>query len=150
MVGIRWCVVGTARLQLIVHQLSPTLLTLFPPPCSGAPPPSHTSSLITVLFVTWHSATPEVFHKSFLWYKLLALICIITLPFVFSLGMAFRTFTQHIVAKKCTLSLPDKNFWEILFPLFYYCLRLNTFMPITYFEGIKRPLILMEHSPWLL
>ncbi len=117
-----------------------------PPLCSGAPPPSHTMSLITILFVTSHPATPGVFHKNFLWYKLLALICIKTLPFVYTLGMTFRAFTQHFVAEKCTLSLPDNNFEKSFSCSFTIALLYANYL----FRRNKTPLTLQEQSPWLL
>jgi hypothetical protein len=45
--------------------------------------------------------------------------------FVFTLGMTFRTFTQHFFAEKCSLPLPDSNFFEILFPLFNVAFTLS-------------------------
>ncbi len=120
-----------------------------PPPCSGAPPPYHTLSLITALFVASHLVTPGVFHENFLWYKLLALICVTTLPFVFTLGMTFCTYTQHFIAKKCTLC--RTVIWRNPYPaLLLLLLPFKKFMPITYFVGIKCPLILLEHRPRLL
>jgi hypothetical protein len=53
--------------------------------------------------------------------------------------MTFRTFTQHFFAEKCTLPLPD-NILRNPFPdLLLFHLPFNKPMPITYFEGIKRP-----------
>ena len=99
-----------------------------PYPSHPLPPPLRGSASFSYL-VPYHRPVCHlapghtgVFHKNFLWYKLLALICIITLSFVFPLGMTFRTFTQHFFAEKCTLPLPDSSFWEILFPLFCYCI----------------------------
>ncbi len=97
-----------------------------PPPRSGAPPTSHTSSLITVLFVASHMAIQGCFiKKNFFWYKLLALTYINNSFSVFPLGITFRTFT-HFFAEKCTLPLPDNNFeksfsrsFTIAFTFFY-------------------------------
>ncbi len=149
MVETRWCVVGTARLQVIVNQLSPTLLTPSPPHAQGPcllliPCPYHRP---VCHFAPGH---PGVFNKKFFCYKLLALICITTLHFVFSLGMTFCTFTQHFFAKKCTLSSPDNNLRNLFPALLPLHLLFNNIMPITYFEGINAPLILLGHSPWLL
>jgi hypothetical protein len=53
--------------------------------------------------------------------------------------MTFRTFTQHFIAKKCTLPLPDNNFEKSFSRSLLLHLPVNETMPITYFEGIKRP-----------
>jgi hypothetical protein len=80
-----------------------------------------------------------VFHKNFLWYKLLALIYIINPFSIFLPGITFRTFKQHFLAEKCTLPLPDNNLRNSSPPLLLLLSLFNKPMPITYFEGIKRP-----------
>jgi hypothetical protein len=138
MVGIRWCVVGTARLQVIVNQLSPTLLTPSPPTTLRGS--ASFSYLVPYHRPVCHLAPGHtgVFHKNFLWYKLLALICIITLPFVFPLGMTFRTFMQHFFAEKC-IFLCRTIILRNPFPaLLLLHLPFNKFMLITYFKGIRR------------
>ena len=80
-----------------------------------------------------------VFHNNFLWYKLLELIYIINSFSAFPPGIAFRTFTQHFFAEKCTLPLPDNNFENSFSHSLPLHLPLNELMPITYFEGVKRP-----------
>ncbi len=63
------------------------------PPRSGAPPPSHTSSLITVLFVALHSVIQGRFVKTSFDINIG-----ITLSSIFPFGMTFRTFMQHFFA----------------------------------------------------
>ncbi len=77
-----------------------------PPPRSGAPHLSHTSSLITVLFVASHLAIQGVSFDINYWHNL----CLSTLSCAFPFRMTFHTFMQHFFAEKCTLPLPDNNF----------------------------------------
>ncbi len=53
--------------------------------------------------------------------------------------MTFRTFTQHFFAEKCTLPLPAIIFEKSFSRSLLLHLPFNKLMPITYFEGIKRP-----------
>ncbi len=140
MVGIRWCVLGTARLQVIADQLYLTLLT-------PSPPPPHAQGLHLLLIprplspscLSLRTRSHRGVSENFLWYKLLALICIITPSSVFPFGMSFRTFTQHFFAKNvpflCRTIIFEKPFFRFLL----LHLSINEIMPITYFEGIKRP-----------
>ncbi len=107
-----------------------------PPPLdSGSPPLSHTSSLITVLFVASHRAVQECFIKLPLTQIIGTNFYLSTLLSAFPFGMTFCIFTHHFFAKKCTLPLPNNNFENSFSRSLILHLPFNEPMPITYFEG---------------
>jgi hypothetical protein len=136
---------------VIVTNSTLTLLTPSPPPPPTLRGSSHFSYLVpyhrpVCRFAHGHTG---VFHNNFLWYKLLALICIIN-PFLpLLLALLFCTFHTTLLCR----------FWEILFPaLLLLHFLFNTPMPITYFEGIKHPcnftgtrsLVLQGKGRWMM
>jgi hypothetical protein len=110
------------------------------------PPPTLRGSASFSYLVPYHRPVCRfapghtgVFHKNFLWYELLALICIITLSFVFPLGDFFAHLRLTSLPKNvlflCRTIIFEKSFSRSLL----LHLPFNELMPITYFEGIKCP-----------
>ncbi len=125
------------------HPLSPS-----PPTSQGLLPLLIPSPLSPSSLSPAHGHT-GVFHNNFLWYKLLALICIINPFSAFASGIVFSHNSRNTSLPKNVLFLCRTIFWEILFPaLLILHFLFDKPMPITYFEGINAPVTLLGHCPW--